>query len=115
MIAIPTVVVIYMLTNISYFLVLSPQEVANSQTIAITFSDKIFRPSLSWMLPVFIAFSTFGSLSASVLGYSRVYYASARDGNLPDMFATINVKYYSPLTSTFLIVSYKVCLVAYFC
>ncbi|CAF0937698.1 unnamed protein product [Brachionus calyciflorus] len=96
-VAIPSITLIYLITNISYFLVLSPNEVLSSETVALTFSKKIMA-QYAWLTPLFIAFSTFGSLSGCILGASRAYYASARDGNLPQCFALICIKNYTPIT-----------------
>lgn len=62
-----------------------------------TFSDKTMG-SYSWVTSLLISFSTFGALSGCILGSSRVYYAAARDGNLPQCFAIISLKNFTPVT-----------------
>ena len=51
-----------------------------------------------WLISVFISVSTIGALSGCMLGSSRIYYAAARDGNLPQCFALINIKSFTPVT-----------------
>lgn len=95
--SIPFITLIYLVTNIAYFLVLSPNEVLMSEAVALTFSDKTMG-NFSFLTPFFIAFSTFGALSGMLLSASRVFYAAARDGNLPQCFAIISVKSFTPIT-----------------
>ncbi|RNA36723.1 Y+L amino acid transporter 2 [Brachionus plicatilis] len=96
-ISIPLITFIYLITNISYFLVLTPGEILSTEAVALTFSRKIFNQYV-WLTPLFISFSTFGALSGCILGASRAYYASARDGNLPQLFALICIKNFTPIT-----------------
>jgi amino acid transporter len=114
----PFITLIYLITNIAYFLVLSPKEILESDAVALvgsfsliriilihfksrlcfkTFSEKTMS-SFSWVTPLFISFSTFGALSGCILGSSRIYYAAGRDGNLPQCFALISIKNFSPVT-----------------
>lgn len=44
-----------------------------------TFGQKMLGDFV-WIISFLISFSTIGSLSASILGSSRVYYTAARDG-----------------------------------
>jgi amino acid transporter len=71
-----------------------------------TFTEKVFsRGLLTYLTPLFISFSTFGGLSGAILSTSRMYYAAARDGNLPEMFSMININFFSPINSIVLMVS----------
>jgi len=95
--SLPMITVIYMITNLAYYLVLSPQEIIDSEAVALKFSEKALS-SVPWLTSLFISVSTLGALSGCMLGSSRVYYAAARDGNLPQCFALINVKTFTPVT-----------------
>ncbi|KAJ8302581.1 hypothetical protein KUTeg_018977 [Tegillarca granosa] len=86
-ISIPMVTIIYVLTNIAYFAILSP-----------TFADRTLGV-MSWIMPLFVACSTFGSVNGAIFTSSRLFFVGARNGHLPAFLATINVKHLTPLPS----------------
>ena len=74
------VIAVYVLTNLAYFSVLSPAEVATYEAVG---SETIRRILGDWggrALAVLVAVSTFGTISASVLTGPRVTLAMAADG-----------------------------------
>ncbi|MGH7681038.1 MAG: APC family permease, partial [Candidatus Eiseniibacteriota bacterium] len=74
------VIVIYVLTNLAYFSVLTPSEVGTYEAVA---SETVRRILGDWggrALAVLVAVSTFGTISASVLTGPRVTLAMAADG-----------------------------------
>ncbi|KAL5022877.1 hypothetical protein ScPMuIL_002032 [Solemya velum] len=97
-ISIPLVTTIYVLANIAYFAVMSPGELLASDAVAVTFADRTLGP-MSWIMPVFVACSTFGGLNGAIFTSSRLFFVGARQGHLPGFLATINIKHYTPLPS----------------
>ncbi|CAD5111508.1 DgyrCDS814 [Dimorphilus gyrociliatus] len=74
MLGIPLVIVCYVLMNISYFTVMSPSKLLNSPAVAVTWAEAVIRP-VKWLIPIFVALSTFGSANGIMFGTSRcVYY-----------------------------------------
>ena len=74
------VVGVYVLTNLAYFAVLSPAEVASVEAVG---SEAMRRVLGEWggrALAVLVAVSTFGTVSASILTGPRVTLAMASDG-----------------------------------
>ncbi|HEU4725542.1 MAG TPA: amino acid permease [Candidatus Eisenbacteria bacterium] len=74
------VVAVYVLTNLAYFAVLTPAEVASVEAVG---SETIRRILGEWggrALAVLVAVSTFGTVSASILTGPRVTLAMASDG-----------------------------------
>ena len=74
------VVVVYVLTNLAYFAVLTPREVATYEAVA---SETVRRILGEWggrALAVLVSVSTFGTISASILTGPRVTLAMAADG-----------------------------------
>ena len=74
------VVAVYVLTNLAYFAVLTPREVATYEAVA---SETIRRILGDWggrALAVLVSVSTFGTISASILTGPRVTLAMAADG-----------------------------------
>ena len=88
-IGIPLVTGIYLLTNISYFTVLSKKEVWDSSAVGVIFAQRMFGV-MYWIIPVFVACSTFGAANGAALASGRLLYAAARHGHLPKLLAMIH-------------------------
>jgi len=74
------VIAVYVLTNLAYFAVLSPAEMAQAAAVG---SETVRRILGEWggrALAVLVAVSTFGTISASILTGPRVTLAMASDG-----------------------------------
>ncbi|XP_017840608.1 Y+L amino acid transporter 2 [Drosophila busckii] len=97
-ISMPVVTVIYMITNIAYFSVLSPDEILSSDAVAVTFGDKMLG-FLSWIMPFAVACSTFGSLNGAIFASSRLFFVGARNGHLPAAISLININCLTPVPS----------------
>ncbi|XP_049975220.1 B(0,+)-type amino acid transporter 1 [Alexandromys fortis] len=69
-IGIPLVTVCYILMNISYFTVMTPTELLQSQAVAVTFGDRVLYPA-SWVVPLFVAFSTIGAANGTCFTAGR--------------------------------------------
>ncbi|XP_038069783.1 Y+L amino acid transporter 2-like isoform X1 [Patiria miniata] len=97
-ISLPMVTLIYVLANVAYFAVLSPEELERSNAVAVTFGEKLFGP-MAWIMPVSVAMSTFGSVNGGCLSLSRLFFVGAREGQLPGVMSMIQVKRKTPLPS----------------
>ncbi|CAD5122126.1 DgyrCDS10574 [Dimorphilus gyrociliatus] len=95
-ISMPLVTGIYVLANIAYFTVLTPQDLIESNAVAVTFADRVLG-FMSWIMPLFVAASTFGSLNGSIFTTGRLFFTGARNGHLPDFLALINPKFATPI------------------
>ncbi|XP_077986103.1 large neutral amino acids transporter small subunit 1-like [Glandiceps talaboti] len=90
------ITVIYVLTNIAYFTVLSPQEMLASSAVAVTWGE-LALGNAAWLMPVAVAMSTFGAVNGAALANSRYAFVAARDGMLPTLLSMIHINYLTPM------------------
>ncbi|TKR93864.1 hypothetical protein L596_008241 [Steinernema carpocapsae] len=96
--SLPIVTLIYMLVNVAYFAVLSTDEILDSDAVAVTFAERVMGP-IGVLMPLFVASSCLGSLNGILFTSSRMFFAGARNGQLPELLAMINVNYITPMPS----------------
>ncbi|XP_072160033.1 Y+L amino acid transporter 2-like isoform X1 [Bemisia tabaci] len=89
------VTVVYVLANVAFYTTLSPQEVLNSEAVAVTFADRLFGV-MAWTIPVFVAMSTFGAVNGVLLTSSRLFYAGACEGQMPEILTMIQIHRLTP-------------------
>ncbi|KAG9352357.1 hypothetical protein JZ751_020770, partial [Albula glossodonta] len=94
-IGIPLVSVCYVLVNIAYFSVMSPTEVLQSPAVAVTFGDRVLYP-MSWMVPLFVVFSTFGAANGSCFTAGRLTFVAGREGHMVKILSYISLKRCTP-------------------
>ncbi|XP_035706939.1 large neutral amino acids transporter small subunit 1 isoform X2 [Folsomia candida] len=97
-IGLPLVTGIYVLANIAYFIVLTPQEMIQSPAVAVSFGEHTFRKiHVEWIIPIFVAMSTFGGVNGTLFTSARLFFAGADDGQIPQIFSCIHPKYFTPI------------------
>ncbi|RZC32104.1 AA permease 2 domain containing protein [Asbolus verrucosus] len=97
-IALPMVTGVYVLANVAYFAVLSGTEIESSAAVAVSFGGKMFG-QLYWLVPIFVALSTFGGVNGILFTSSRLFLTGSQEGHLPDLFSFIHVKRMTPIPS----------------
>ncbi|XP_070686140.1 b(0,+)-type amino acid transporter 1 isoform X2 [Pempheris klunzingeri] len=95
LIGIPLVSVCYVFVNIAYFTVMTTSELLLSPAVAVTFGDRVLYP-LSWIIPLFVVFSTFGSANGSCFTAGRLAYVSGREGHMVKILSFISLRRYTP-------------------
>lgn len=89
------VTLVYVLTNVAFYTILSPDEVLGSSAVAVTFAERAFG-WFAWTIPVFVAMSTFGAVNGILLTSSRLFYAGACEGQMPELLTMIQIQRYTP-------------------
>ncbi|CAH1997380.1 unnamed protein product [Acanthoscelides obtectus] len=92
------VTVVYVFTNVAFYTTMSPDEMLGSKAVAVTFANHLFGP-MAWTIPVFVALSTFGAVNGILLTSSRLFYAGACYGQMPELLTMIQTKMLTPLPS----------------
>ncbi|UJR36528.1 hypothetical protein I4U23_029249 [Adineta vaga] len=94
--ALPFVMIFYLLTNISYFTVMNKAALLSSNAVAVTWGEVALGPAVR-ALPIFISISALGSANGSLFGAARYCMVSAQYGYLPQVFACIHTKRLTPI------------------
>ncbi|XP_054584045.1 b(0,+)-type amino acid transporter 1-like [Eptesicus fuscus] len=95
MIAIPLVTGLYILVNISYLLVLSPNEILSTDATAVSWGNQVLG-AWAWLVPLAVALSTFGSAHGTFFSGSRVCYVAAREGHMPRLLSMVHTRRLTP-------------------
>jgi amino acid transporter len=103
--AIGVVGTLYLLMNVSVLGVLPWREMAQNTdsharmfTMAV-FMERLYGHMAAGVIVVLIALAALASVFALLLGYSRIPYAAARDGNFPAWFGVLHPKHRIPMRS----------------
>jgi len=101
-ISIILVTIVYVLTNIAFYTTLSVPEVLGSEAVAATFGEILYGP-MAFMIPVFVAMSTFGGVNGVLLTSSRLFYAGACQGQMPEILSMIQVQKNTPVPAVLIV------------
>ncbi|EFO97794.1 hypothetical protein CRE_15915 [Caenorhabditis remanei] len=93
--------VIYVLVNVSYFAILTPQEVIDSDAVATTFIQRTVGNDAAFVVPAVVGFLLIGTLNGDIFGWSRYMVAGSRRKMMPTCFSLIHVDNDSPRVSVF--------------
>ncbi|CAF1180369.1 unnamed protein product [Rotaria sordida] len=101
-VALSSVIILYLLANISYFTVMNKAELLSSDAVAVTWGEAVLGPVVR-LLPILISFSALGSANATIYTSGRYFMVGARYGYLPEIFSCIQKQRLTPLPSIILI------------
>jgi APA family basic amino acid/polyamine antiporter len=93
------VIATYLLINVAYFYVLSPEQVGMSQRVAADMMSSLYGSWAAKGITLAVLISVFAALNGSILTGSRVPYAMARDGLFFRSIAAVHPLYRTPGTS----------------
>ncbi|HVR39824.1 MAG TPA: amino acid permease [Thermoanaerobaculia bacterium] len=110
-ISILAIAVIYILMQASVVSVLPYKIASTSHSVISDYVATLVGPSAAKWVTVMILWTAFASVFSVMLGYSRVLFAAARDGNFFSIFARLHAKDSYPIAS----VIFLGCVAAIFC
>jgi amino acid transporter len=90
--SIATVAAIYIMMSASILSVVPWREARNSSFIASTFIERLQGPAAANLMTLLMLWIAFSSVFSLLLGYSRIPYAAAADGNFFRVFARLHPK-----------------------
>ncbi|KAA0192525.1 hypothetical protein HAZT_HAZT009698, partial [Hyalella azteca] len=97
-IGIPTVTLCYMLVNISYLAVMSQDELLASETVAVTFGNRVLGAA-AFLMPLAVTLSTFGAANGTAFTSGRLCFVAAREGHMVDVLSFVHVHKKTPSTA----------------
>ena len=90
------VIALYMLANVAYLNVLSPDEIAATDRVAALVAERVFGSAGGTIVSLTILISILGALNAGILAGPRVYFAQARDGLFFRKFGEVHPRFETP-------------------
>jgi solute carrier family 7 L-type amino acid transporter-like protein len=99
---------IYVLTIVSFHTTLSAYEVLGSEAVAVTFANRLYG-RMAWIIPFFVACSNFGALNGQLLTSSRLFFAGAREGQMPGILTMIQTRRATPVPAVIVITLLSLC------
>ncbi|KAH9063314.1 L-methionine transporter [Lactarius vividus] len=97
-----TVTLLFLLANVSYFVVLDKATVGLSNTVALDFGRALFGPIGGSIFAFMVAFSCLGALNGSFFTTGRLIYVAGREGYLPALFGRLHPTRHTPLNAMLL-------------
>ncbi|XP_043839098.1 LOW QUALITY PROTEIN: solute carrier family 7 member 13 [Dromiciops gliroides] len=83
------VTILYLLVNIAYLTVLTPEEIIASDAVAMTWIDRVI-PSCQWIISIGVSTSILSGLLSTTFSSSRLYYCASQEGQIPLLFSMLN-------------------------
>lgn len=99
LISVAAIALIYLTMNVAIIMVVPWQEAIQSQEIAAVFMEKLFGRSVSVAFTWLVLWTGFACLFSMTVGYSRILFAAARNGDFFRPFAYLHPRGHYPLVS----------------
>lgn len=87
--------IVYTLTVVAFHSTLSVAEVLGAEAVAVTFADRLYG-KFAFVVPIFVALSTFGGVNGILFTSSRLFYAGAEYNQMPQILSMIQYNHLTP-------------------
>ncbi|THD23970.1 Large neutral amino acids transporter small subunit [Fasciola hepatica] len=91
-----TVTTVYTLANVAYVSMVSVKEILASPAVAITFASRVYGP-VWWIMPIFVACSTFGGVNGTIMTTSRIFFVASRENQMPRVCSFLQMDLLTPI------------------
>eukprot|EP00057_Strongylocentrotus_purpuratus_P032035 XP_786456.3 PREDICTED: cystine/glutamate transporter [Strongylocentrotus purpuratus] len=91
------ITVVYLMTNVAYLTLLSPNRIIASEAVAADYSVLALGIKWSWIIWLFVALSALGSQNSGLFKSARIRFAAAREGHFPEIFSMVSITRRTPL------------------
>ncbi|TGZ70436.1 hypothetical protein CRM22_003194 [Opisthorchis felineus] len=105
------ITVIYTMANVAYATVLTIPEILNSDAVAVSFAIRIYGPAW-WIMPIFVAFSTFGGVNGTVMTTSRIFFVASQQNQMPKLLSFLQTSNLTPIPAIMLMCGVTIIYVA---
>ncbi|XP_030831604.1 cystine/glutamate transporter [Strongylocentrotus purpuratus] len=97
LISMSLITVVYLMTNVAYLTLLSPNQIITSEAVAADYSVLALGIKWSWIIWLFVALSALGSQNSGLFKSARIRFAAAREGHFPEIFSMVSITRRTPL------------------
>ncbi|KAG7187648.1 hypothetical protein KM043_016706 [Ampulex compressa] len=96
LIAVPTITVLYVAMNLMYMAALTTPEMVSAPAVAVLWAERVLPPWLGFVIPLGVAFSTFGCGLSLQFSVSRLCYVAGSEGHIPRVFSYVHMEKMTP-------------------
>lgn len=96
------VTVAFVAAVISYFAVVSPMSVSQTNSVALDFGSTVFGPMGGVIFAAMVAFSCLGALNGHLFTYTRLTMAAGQESFLPSFIGKVHTQTHTPINATLL-------------
>lgn len=89
------VTIVYLLTNIAYFAVLSPTQMLSTSAVAVAFANRTLGP-MAWIIPLLVCCSAIGAANGTLFGAARLINVAGREGHTLQVLSMVHITYKTP-------------------
>nr|CAH8858102.1 unnamed protein product [Trichobilharzia regenti] len=86
----------YTFANVAYATVVPVAEILSTRAVAVTFAVRIYGV-MWWIMPIFVACSTFGGANGTVLTTSRIFFVASQVNQMPGFFSYLHASRLTPI------------------
>jgi len=95
-IGLPLTTACYVLVNVAYLTVLTPDQIINSSAVAVDWANIVLGPA-SFLVPLGVVISIFGTANGSVFTAGRISHVAAKQGHMLDVLSYIHIDKRTPV------------------